>query len=62
MLDLPAAVTTVTGTLDGPLPRSGTVTVQEVCDVQLVPAWVSPKYATTSPLLLNSPEPSITMV
>lgn len=55
--DLPLSVSSVRYTVAGRLPRSGTVTVHDACDRQLVGAAVLPKYATTSPSLLNSPEP-----
>ncbi|MDA8314801.1 MAG: hypothetical protein M0010_06450 [Actinomycetota bacterium] len=42
----------MSGTVEGLVPRSGTVMVQEVCEVQLVGALALPKYATTSPVLL----------
>lgn len=51
-LDRPCEVTIVSGTVEGLVPRSGTVMVQEVCEVQLVGALALPKYATTSPVLL----------
>ena len=42
-LDRPCVVTIVRGTVEGLVPRSGTVTVQEVCELQLVGALAPPK-------------------
>lgn len=59
-MELPAEVTNVTVSGDGDEPRSGTVTVHEVCDGHDVGAAMPPKYAVTTPLLLKNPVPERT--